>query len=49
MGRAGRRRMFEHFTWDSIAADMRVRYEELCQQKAGAISKDAGTVSFGQG
>jgi glycosyltransferase involved in cell wall biosynthesis len=33
MGRAGRRRMFQHFLWDSIAEDMRVRYEALSQPK----------------
>ncbi len=37
MGRAGRRRMFQHFLWDTIAEDMRVRYEALCQQPVSAI------------
>ena len=33
MGRAGRRRMFQHFLWDVIAEDMRARYEALSQPK----------------
>ena len=29
MGRAGRRRVMRHFTWDAIAEGMRKRYETL--------------------
>jgi glycosyltransferase involved in cell wall biosynthesis len=29
MGRAGRRRVMQHFTWDAIADGMRNRYETL--------------------
>jgi glycosyltransferase involved in cell wall biosynthesis len=31
MGRAGRQRVFEYFTWDKVAASMYVRYRNLCE------------------
>jgi len=29
MGRAGRRRVFEHFSWSKVAEQMHARYDEL--------------------
>jgi glycosyltransferase involved in cell wall biosynthesis len=33
MGRAGRQRVLQHFTWAQVAADMNLRYRELCHQE----------------
>jgi glycosyltransferase involved in cell wall biosynthesis len=33
MGRAGRQRVLQHFTWAQVAADMNLRYRELCHQQ----------------
>ena len=33
MGRAGRQRVLQHFTWARVAADMNQRYRELCHQE----------------
>ena len=35
MGRAARKRVFEHFLWDGIVAALRDRYERLCQVNTG--------------
>jgi glycosyltransferase involved in cell wall biosynthesis len=37
MGRAGRQRVLQHFTWARVAADMNQRYRELCQQETATI------------
>jgi glycosyltransferase involved in cell wall biosynthesis len=34
MGRAGRRRALQHFTWNHVATGMFARYRELCQPEA---------------
>jgi len=39
MGRAGRQRVLQHFTWAQVAADMNLRYRELCHQET-ATSPD---------
>jgi glycosyltransferase involved in cell wall biosynthesis len=33
MGRAGRRRALDHFSWDSVAEGMLARYQTLCKSK----------------
>jgi glycosyltransferase involved in cell wall biosynthesis len=33
MGRAGRQRVLQHFTWAGVAAGMNLRYRELCHQE----------------
>jgi glycosyltransferase involved in cell wall biosynthesis len=39
MGRAGRQLVLQHFTWAQVAADMNLRYRELCHQET-ATSPD---------